>query len=52
LLKGADKWYLQQFKADTELVNPQFKLEKPYTNKEMDNLVAIGKKYVQLCAWR
>jgi pyruvate formate lyase activating enzyme len=52
LLKGADKWYLQKFKADTELVNPNFKIEEPYSSQEMDELVAIGKKYVKLCAWR
>jgi pyruvate formate lyase activating enzyme len=52
LLKGAAKWYLQKFKADTELVNPDFKIEKPYSSQEMDDLVAVGKKYVKLCAWR
>jgi len=52
LLKGAAKWYLQKFKADTELVNPKFKAEKPYSDKEMDDLATIGKKYVKFCAWR
>jgi len=52
LLAGADKWYLQKFKADTELVNPEFKAEKSYSSKDMDGLVVIGKKYVKLCAWR
>ncbi|MEI7620815.1 MAG: anaerobic ribonucleoside-triphosphate reductase activating protein [Candidatus Falkowbacteria bacterium] len=52
LLKGADKWYLQKFKADTELVNPEFKIEDPYSSDDMDELVNIGKKYVKLCAWR
>ncbi len=52
LLAGADKWYLQKFKSDTELVNPGFKAEEPYSSKDMDDLVTIGKKYVKLCAWR
>lgn len=52
LLQGADKWYLQKFKADTELVNPEFKTEAPYSSSDMDRLVALGKKYVKLCAWR
>jgi len=52
ILKGADKWYLQKFKADTELVNPEFKTEKAYTNKDMEALVSVGQKYVKLCAWR
>ena len=52
LLQGADKWYLQKFKADTELVNPEFKIEEPYSDDDMDALVTIGKKYVKLCAWR
>jgi pyruvate formate lyase activating enzyme len=52
LIRGADKWYLQKFKADTDLVNPEFKVETPYSSEEMDELVSIGKKYVKLCAWR
>jgi len=52
LIKGADKWYLQKFKSDTNLVNPEFEGQKAFTNNEMKELAEIGKKYVKLCEFR
>ncbi len=52
IIKGADKWYLQKFKPDTDLVNPTFKKEMAYTSKEMQALADIGSKYVKKCEWR
>ncbi len=52
LLQGADKWYLQKFKADTDLVNQDLKQAEAYSDQDMEGLVAVGKEYVKLCAWR
>jgi len=52
LIKGASKWYLQNFKSDTELVDTNYKKQKGYTAKEMTEFAAIGKKYVGLCEVR
>ena len=52
IIAGADKWYLQKFKSDTALVDPQLQNQKPYTDKEMAAMVVVGKKYVKECAGR
>jgi len=52
LIKGASKWYLQNFKSDTELVDSNYKKQKGYTAKEMVDFAAIGKEYVGLCEVR
>ncbi|MFP4514987.1 MAG: anaerobic ribonucleoside-triphosphate reductase activating protein [Parcubacteria group bacterium] len=51
-LEGSKKWYLQKFKSETELVNNSYRNIKTYTDKEMDALVEIAKKYVKLVKWR
>ncbi|KKT12987.1 MAG: Ribonucleoside-triphosphate reductase, anaerobic-like protein [Candidatus Falkowbacteria bacterium GW2011_GWF2_43_32] len=52
LIKGAKKWYLQNFKSDTDLVDGEFREKSGYTAKEMAKFAAIGKKYVSLCEVR
>ncbi len=52
IIKGASKWYLQNFKSDTELVDANFKAQKGYTAKEMTEFASIGKEYVNLCEVR
>lgn len=52
IIKGASKWYLQNFKSDTELVDVNYKRQKGYTAKEMAEFAAIGQKYVDFCAVR
>jgi len=51
-ISGADKWYLQKFKSNTDLVNKNFQGAKAYTDKDMAEMAEIGKKYVKMCAWR
>jgi len=51
-IRGADKWYLQRFKSDTNLVDPLFQGQASYNDKEMEELATIGRKYVQLCEFR
>ena len=52
VIKGASKWYLQNFKSDTELVNSDYKKRSGYSAKEMEGLAAIGREYVSLCEVR
>ena len=52
IIKGADKWYLQQFKSDTDLVNKKMEKVKPYSSKELEEMREAGKKYVKKCEVR
>jgi len=51
-IKGANKWYLQRFKSDTDLVDAGYQAQAAYTLKEMASFAAIGKKYTDLCEVR
>ncbi|MFA4980495.1 MAG: radical SAM protein [Sphingobacterium sp.] len=52
LIRGADKWYLQFFKSDTNLVNRDLENHQAYTTKQMAELVDIAKQYVKFCEAR
>ena len=52
LIKGATKWYLQNFKSDTGLVDTNYQKQKGYTSKDMEEFAAIGREYVNLCEVR
>ncbi len=52
LISGADKWYLQKFKSNTELVDTDFEGEAAFTDKDMSALAEAGAKYVKMCSWR
>jgi len=52
IIKGASKWYLQKFKSDTDLVDSEYQAKNAYTNQEMSELAAIGRKYVDFCEVR
>lgn len=52
LIKSADKWYLQQFKNNTELLNKKFKKIKPYPIDELKKMRKVAKKYAKRCEIR
>ena len=52
IIAGADKWYLQKFKADTEIINPEFRKQSGYSDQKMKALAEIGKEFVKLCEYR
>lgn len=52
MIKDADKWYLQQFKSDTDLVNRQFEGAKPYSQNVLEDMVAIAQHFVKECGLR
>lgn len=49
LIAGADKWYLQFFKSDTDLVNKNFQNKARFSEKEMKEMLEIAKKYAKKC---
>ena len=52
LIKGAQKWYLQNFKSNIDLVNDRFEKYKSYSLKEMKEMRKIGENYVDFCEVR
>ncbi len=52
IIAGADAWYLQKFKSDTELVDRDLERHAPFTDKEMIEMASVGKKYVKICEVR
>ncbi|MEA3449759.1 MAG: anaerobic ribonucleoside-triphosphate reductase activating protein [Patescibacteria group bacterium] len=51
-IKGASKWYLQKFQAESDLVNPDFEKQKSFTSEEMKAMRDKGRKYVDVCEVR
>ena len=51
-ISGADAWYLQKFKSDTELVDRDLEKHAPFSDKEMEEMASVGKKYVKICEVR
>lgn len=51
-IQGADKWYLQKFRPNVDLVDPKFKSKKSYMGKEMIELKKIALKFVKYCEIR
>lgn len=52
LIKGAEKWYLQQFKSDTDLVNPSFRGAAPYSSAELAEMEKLARQFVKFCQVR
>lgn len=52
IIKGAGKWFLQQFKPDTELINNEMRKIKPHSQKVLAEMREMGSKYVKECKIR
>ena len=52
LVQGADKYYLQKFRAEEKLNDLAFKRCESYTDKEMKELARICQEYVKECKVR
>jgi len=52
LIKGAEQWFLQQFKSDTGLVNKSFEGGKSYPGRTLDEMRELAKKYAKICEIR
>ena len=51
-IKGARLWYLQKFKPDAELVNPEFQNLETFKDQELKDLATLGSSYVERCQAR
>ncbi|MGE5425715.1 MAG: anaerobic ribonucleoside-triphosphate reductase activating protein [Bacillota bacterium] len=51
-IAGANRWYLQKFKPDTDLVDTSFQGKNTFTDKALEELALIGSKYVKECRAR
>lgn len=52
IIKGADKWFLQFFKGDINLLDAAWQGKKAFSEKEMEAMAEIGRKYVKKCEVR
>lgn len=52
IISQAEKWYLQKFKSDIELVDSKFEGKKAFTDEEMQKMKNIALKYVKKCEIR
>jgi pyruvate formate lyase activating enzyme len=52
MISGAQKWFLQPFKSDVELVNNNFKNLTSFSDVEMVAMKKIGSDYVDFCEVR
>lgn len=52
MIQGADRWYLQKFKPDTNLVDKNFEGRTTFLNKELEALALIGSDFVKECRAR
>jgi len=51
-ISGGDRWFLQKFKSDGDLVNKSFQEAEIYSDEDMEELRRIASKYVKLCEVR
>jgi pyruvate formate lyase activating enzyme len=51
-IKGAEKWYLQHFRANTKLLNINFEKAQAFKMKELEEMRRIARKYVKMCEIR
>lgn len=52
MMSGAEKWFLQFLKSDTDLINSKLQSTKPYSKKDMEEFRKIGLSYVKKCEIR
>lgn len=52
IIQGADAWYLQKFKSDVALVNRDLEKKASFSEKQMEEMAEVGKKYVKVCEVR
>lgn len=52
IIKGADSWYLQNFKSGSDLIDSGLKGKAPYSEKLMNEMAEAGAKFVKICRAR
>lgn len=52
MIRNADRWYLQKFVSNIDMIDNTFKDTPSFTDKEMAEMAEMGKKYVKECEYR
>lgn len=52
IIKGAEKWFLQKFQSETNLVDKNLQGLTSFMDTEMEEMAEIGRKYVKRCETR
>lgn len=52
MIKGASKWFLQQFDSSVDLIDPELKGLVPHQTRVLEEMCKIAKKYVKKCGVR
>jgi pyruvate formate lyase activating enzyme len=52
LIRGADKWYLQNFKSDAEMIDKKLLGKTGFSAAEMKKFAEIGRRFVKICEVR
>lgn len=52
MIAGAERWYLQKFKPDTNLVDVSFEGKKTFLDQDLKEFALIGAKFVKDCRAR
>jgi pyruvate formate lyase activating enzyme len=52
MINGASRWYLQRFKSDAEMIDKGLVGRPGFSEREMEEFAAIGRKYVKVCEIR
>lgn len=52
MLKGAKRFYIQQFEKGSEMIDCAFKSEKAYTKEELNEFLNVAKEYFEECGIR
>mgnify|MGYP001806524019 CR=1 FL=1 len=52
MIKGANRWYLQKFKADTNLVDVNFENQSTFLDSDLISFALIGSNFVKECQAR
>ena len=52
LIRGAEKWFLQQFKRDTRLIDRNLESAEAYSDEILEKMRQIGSRYVKNCYLR
>jgi pyruvate formate lyase activating enzyme len=52
LIQGADKWFIQNFRSDTELINNDFKGVRGHDQGTLEKMRQLGSQFVNVCELR
>lgn len=52
IIDGSDKWFLQRFKSDAQLLDSSLSGQSCFPDDKMERFAAIGRKHVKICEIR